>query len=206
MSKSKKELCALGLEVQEENKSLKMVQTFIKSTMNSLEYLEKISFLSQQYERRTCVEITGIPADIPADQIENEVMKIYQAGDFKVHGKSLDLFDIQAANRKRKKSTVIVKSNKNAQYQNRSNSFCRNLLLLNLICTYFQMFDFYLIILLPSEFSRIQFLSKDNKTLTFKDVRSFHNFAFIVFFGISRRLNCFIKLSLRIPGLIHMKC
>ena len=110
MSKSKKELCALVMEMQEENKCLKMVQTFIKSTMKRLEYLERISFFkSQQYARRTCVEITGIPADIIANQIENGVIEIYQAGDFKVHGKSLDLFDIQASHRKRKKSTEIVK-------------------------------------------------------------------------------------------------
>lgn len=109
MSKSKKELCALVMEIQEENKSLKLVQTFIKSTMKRLEYLERIAFISQQYERRTCVEITGIPADIPTTQLENEVIKIYEVGGFKVHGKSLDQFDIQAAHRKRNKSTVIVK-------------------------------------------------------------------------------------------------
>ena len=82
------------------------------------------------------------------------------------------------------------------QVSNRSNSFYRNLLLLNLILTYFQIFDFYLIILFPSEFSRIQFLSKGKKAITFKCVRCFHNFAFIVFFGIFRRLNCFYQINL----------
>ena len=45
---------------------------------------------SQQYERRNCVELTGIPEDVPVYQVGKEVIKIYQAGDFKVHGKSLD--------------------------------------------------------------------------------------------------------------------
>ena len=40
-----------------ENKSLKLVNSFIKNTMRRLEYLERIQSLSQQYERRSSIEI-----------------------------------------------------------------------------------------------------------------------------------------------------
>ena len=109
MSKSKKELCTMLVEVQQENKTLKLVNSFIKNMTRRLEYLERIQNLSQQYERRSPIEITGIPLDIPSKQIENEVLKIYKAADITIHGKSLDHFDIQAAHRKGKKGTIIVK-------------------------------------------------------------------------------------------------
>ena len=55
------------------------------------------------------VEHTGIPLNIPSDQIANEVIKIFNAGDVSIHGQSLYHFDIHAAHRKGKKGTVMVK-------------------------------------------------------------------------------------------------
>jgi hypothetical protein len=81
------------------------------------------------------------------------------------------------------------------QVSNRCNSLYRNLLLHHLILTYLLIFDFYLIILLPSEFFRVQFLNKGKKALVLKCVRSFHNFAFIVLIGSFKCLTCFYQIN-----------
>ena len=54
------------------------------------------------------VLISGIPADIEQRNLEDEVIKIYDEIDAKVHRKSLDHFDMEACHRIGKKDTVIV--------------------------------------------------------------------------------------------------
>jgi hypothetical protein len=80
------------------------------------------------------------------------------------------------------------------QTSNRSESLYRKLLLLYLISIYLLIFDFYLIILLPSEFFRVQILKKGKKALVFKCVRSFHNFTFIILFGTFKCMTCFYQI------------
>ena len=57
-------------------------------------------------EERTLVEISGIPLNIPSNQVEYEVIKIYKVGNFTIHGKSLDHLDIHAVHRKGKKELL----------------------------------------------------------------------------------------------------
>ena len=62
---------------------------------------------SFQYMRRDTIEITGIPADIENQNLEEEVVKIYQKAGVEINGKNLDSSDIQACHRTGKKNRTI---------------------------------------------------------------------------------------------------
>ena len=63
----------------------------------------------EQYGRRECIEITGIPTDIAQEDLEEQVIKIYNEAKVEVHGRELNRFDISAYHRLGKKSVTIVK-------------------------------------------------------------------------------------------------
>ena len=62
-----------------------------------------------QYSRRTNVELSGIPKNIPQKDLESEVIKVFDAAEVKVHGRSLEEMDIQACHRVGKKGDTIVR-------------------------------------------------------------------------------------------------
>ena len=80
-----------------------------------------------------------------------------------------------------------------SKVSNRRNSYS-NLLLLCLIQTYFIVFYFYFIILLPSEIIGIQFLNKGKMALVFRCVRSLQCCMLNIFFCVFTRATYFFKI------------
>ena len=63
-----------------------------------------------QYTICDSVEIHGIPTNIPQGQLEDEVIKIYNAAKIDIHGQSLRKIDMQACHRiGRKQEKTVVK-------------------------------------------------------------------------------------------------
>ena len=61
-----------------------------------MEDLERRENVNLQYNRRNYVEISGIPANIPNSQLEEEVCKIYDSAKFVVNDNNLRGYDIEA--------------------------------------------------------------------------------------------------------------
>ena len=71
--------------------------------------LERELNLQKQYERRSSIEISGIPTSVPDEEIEEACITVIKAAKAKAHNKFPGHFDIQAAHRKGKKGIVICK-------------------------------------------------------------------------------------------------
>ena len=71
---------------------------------NRLVQVERNLFLSDQYERRDCVELVGIPDNVQQKDLENVVIDA-----FAVAGVTVVPRDFQACHRLKNKSTVIAK-------------------------------------------------------------------------------------------------
>ena len=81
----------------------------IASINERLIEIERNFNLSSQYNRRSCIEISGIPDDIPVHKLEDEVIKIYKTAGFKVEERELDHHEIQACHRIAKKGKIICR-------------------------------------------------------------------------------------------------
>ena len=105
------EVIKLTLALKEENKKLLVNASDVvsKNYEARFERLERELNLQKQYERRSSIEITGIPAAVVDDDIEEAVIKVLKAAKAKVHGKFPTHMDIQAAHWKGKKGVVICK-------------------------------------------------------------------------------------------------
>ena len=104
----KEELIEEIIKLREENLSLKETQSFIESTNQRLEDLERNQNLSPQYNRRDTVELSGIPLHIPQSQLEQEVKNIFDRAKVQVHGEKLTFSQIQACHCIGKKEKVIL--------------------------------------------------------------------------------------------------
>ena len=105
-----KNLSAENGTLSAENIALKEMNTFMEQTNRRLEKLEREQNLHAQYSRRDSIEISGIPSQIRTEELEREVIKIYEAAQVSVHGESLREKDIQACHRiGKKQETTIVK-------------------------------------------------------------------------------------------------
>ena len=91
-----------------ENAELRKVFDIMSKHNERLEKLEKEFNRNLQYQRRDTIEITGIPKAIPVEDLETEVVKIYNAAMVKVHGQTLRPLDIQACHRIGKKKEVTI--------------------------------------------------------------------------------------------------
>ena len=105
----KAELVEIVLEMQKEKNTLKKQVISIADITNRVIELERSHALYLQYSRRNCIEITGIPETVEQRKLEEEVIKIYNEADVKVHGKKLDHMDMEARHRIGKKNKVIVR-------------------------------------------------------------------------------------------------
>ena len=85
-SKNKGELIDLINQLRTENIALKAAQELFLQQSERIEKLERSFYLQQQYVRRDTIEITGIPATVEQVQLENEVIKIYNAAGVGVDG------------------------------------------------------------------------------------------------------------------------
>ena len=90
-----------------ENSVLKEIQSHIETTDKRLEKLEREQNKHLQYTRRNSIEVTGIPTTVRHTDLEGEILKIYNAAEVSVHGKNLNVSDIQACHRIGKKGVTI---------------------------------------------------------------------------------------------------
>ena len=96
-----------------ENESLRQINENINESLlkinKRMEDLERRENVNLQYNRINYVEISGIPANIPNSQLEEEVRKIYDSAKFVVNDNNLRGYDIEACHRIGKKGSTIVK-------------------------------------------------------------------------------------------------
>ena len=104
----KPKLVELIATLQLENSTLNMVNTMDSMNQRLID-IERKQNLSAQYGRRNCIELTGIPSSVPDQNLENEVIKIYNQAGFKVHGQGLSKQDIEACHRIGKKGKTIAR-------------------------------------------------------------------------------------------------
>ena len=105
----KPQLIELVLELQKEKNLLIKQKENVSDIQTRLCELERSHFLYLQYGRRESVEITGIPKEVPQEDLEQEVIKIYKEAKVSVHGKELSNFDISACHRIGKRDVTIVR-------------------------------------------------------------------------------------------------
>ena len=105
------EVIKLALALKDENK--KLLETATEEVTKKYEErfirIERELNLQKQYERRSCIEISGIPNSVADNDIEDAVIKVLKTAKAKVHTKFPSHMDIQAAHRKGKKGVVICK-------------------------------------------------------------------------------------------------
>lgn len=107
---SKEQLIDMVVQLNYENSTLKVEKAFIERTNKRLEDLERQQNLSLQYNRRDSVVISGIPANISDDALEDEAIKVFESAKVLVNGVKLDKSQIQGCHRIGKKGTVILKT------------------------------------------------------------------------------------------------
>ena len=105
------QLIQMVLVLHEENLKLKKSseENASKNYDLRLETLERELNMFKQYNRRDNIEIVGIDPVVRDEDIEEECIKILKAAKVKVGNKFPTTLDIQAAHRKGKKGTVIMK-------------------------------------------------------------------------------------------------
>ena len=87
----------------------KMHEDFMKITNLRLYHLERNQNMNTQYGRRESFEIVGIPADIPDDKLEDEVLEITKEAKVNVNRQPLKKTDVCAVHRLKNKQTTIVR-------------------------------------------------------------------------------------------------
>ena len=92
----KEKLIQMINDLREENNVLREMHEFMKKTNDRLEKLEREQNKHLQYQRRSTIEITGIPKTVKQADLEDEVIKIYNAASVMVKGCTLDYSQIQA--------------------------------------------------------------------------------------------------------------
>ena len=111
----KPQLIELIKSLKAENDNLKVNQVSVDDRITEL---ERSHYLYLQYGRRNSVEISGIPSTIETENLEDEVIKIYNTAGVKVHDRALTKFDIEAAHRIGRKGVTIVRfTNRKFAYQ-----------------------------------------------------------------------------------------
>ena len=111
--KERDELLAIKKYMEESNKRL------IRLERNQNEHL--------QYTRRDTIEITGIPKNIKQDDLEDEVIKIFEAANVSVGGERLSKIQIQAVHRIGKAQEKTVAKFVNRRFASEAMYASRNL-------------------------------------------------------------------------------
>ena len=106
---NKDDLIKLILCLNDENSLLKEFKEFVKMSNDRFVELERKQNSYMQYHRRDTIEISGIPTNIKDEDLEGEVLRIYDAASVTVHGEKVANRDIQACHRIGKKGVTIVK-------------------------------------------------------------------------------------------------
>ena len=106
---SKDKLIEMINQLKVDNEALKVMTELYKQMNDKIVELERQQNLNLQYLRRDTIEISGIPSSVKQDDLEGEVVKIFDAAKVKVHNKKLKFKNIQACHRIGKKGVTIVK-------------------------------------------------------------------------------------------------
>ena len=98
---------------------LKMNEDFVKVTQMRLYFLERNSYMHEQYGRRESFEIVGIPKSVGTEALEDEVIDILKEADVKVEGDFITKKDICAVHRigKQKATTIVRVVNRKFAWQ-----------------------------------------------------------------------------------------
>ena len=80
----------------------------LKEVKDNIIELERSHFLYLQYGRRESVEITGIPTNIKQENLEDEVIKVYQEAGVQLFGRQVNSSDISACHRLGAKGEVTI--------------------------------------------------------------------------------------------------
>ena len=140
----KPELIEIIIALQKEKNDLATQKKEIATMNERITQLERSQYLYEQYGRRESVEFTGIPNSVQQNDLEDELINIFNEANVSVDGSQLTKKDITACHRIGKRGVTIVRfvnrkfayqilrNGKNLKdsnlYNNRvyvNNSFCR---------------------------------------------------------------------------------
>ena len=93
------------LKLKQLEASISISQTTSSLLEKRVKKLETELYTTQQYSRRECIEIVGIPDTIPNDQLTNTTLKIFESLGVKLTKEN----DVQACHRIGSKGTTIIK-------------------------------------------------------------------------------------------------
>ena len=106
----KDHIVELVLELQKEKNDMKQhLDKAMSEISERVIELERSHYLYLQYGRRESVEISGIPSSIGQNDLEDEVIKVYNEAKVQVHGNQVTKLDISACHRIGKNSVTIVR-------------------------------------------------------------------------------------------------
>ena len=106
---NKDELVEIIVQMQKEKNDLLQQQIVINNMNVRVVALERSQYLYEQYGRRESIEISGIPETVQSFHLEDEVIKIYNEANVKVHDNLLTKMDIAACHRIGKRGSTIVR-------------------------------------------------------------------------------------------------
>ena len=106
---TKSDLINLVLQLKTEKEALEAERKILCDVENRVVALERRQYLHEQYGRRESVEISGIPV-VENQNLEDEVIKVYNEAKVNVFGRQLKKEDISACHRiGKKQETTIVR-------------------------------------------------------------------------------------------------
>ena len=151
----KAELVEMVLALQTEKQTLVDERKHMFGSLTDrIVALERSQFLYEQYGRRECIEISGIPTSVKDDDLEEEVLRIYQTAEVKVFGRDVCKEDISACHRlgKKKETTIVRFVNRKFAFAGLINSknlkdsklYDHNVYINNSFCREFAKFGYYI--------------------------------------------------------------
>ena len=105
----KNELVDLVMQLQQEKNELLEQKMNLLQMDERIVALERSQYLYEQYGRRESIEISGIPAAVHQNNLEDEVLKVYREAKITVHDSELTKKDIAACHRIGKRGATIVR-------------------------------------------------------------------------------------------------
>ena len=90
LSGMKNELSGLRKNYNKLEADLKVSKSVTEKMKNHITVLECKCWSNEQYSRRECLEISGIPSDTEAGQLEETVLKVFEKLDVDVDPKNVE--------------------------------------------------------------------------------------------------------------------
>ena len=90
LSDMKSELPELRKKFNKLEADLKVSKSVTEAIKNHITVLELKCWSNEQYSRRECLEISGIPSDTEAGELEETVLKVFERLDVDVNPKNVE--------------------------------------------------------------------------------------------------------------------